>query len=241
MTSFDRSLYFDAVRASLFNGRMTQQQVDGQNAILEQWENQQADTAMTDLRFLAYMLATTFHETAATMWPIEEYGKGAGKSYGKPDPKTGQTYYGRGFVQLTWDTNYQKATAKLGLTGDDDLYWHAENALDLDIASAVMFRGMQEGWFRQKDGKPETLGRYFNATTDDPVNARGIINGDVSKMGKQVAGYHSKFLTALTSALEWPQPAPPDPDPPVAADIVVSVYSPPGLSVAVMVNGEQVA
>jgi hypothetical protein len=239
MTSFDRTAYFDAVRGTLFSGSLSQQQVDGQNAILEQWENQQADTAMTDLRWLAYMLATTFHETAATMWPIEEYGKGAGKSYGKPDPKTGQTYYGRGFVQLTWDTNYQKATKKLGLTGGDDLYLHAANALDLDIAAAVMFRGMEEGWFRVKDGKPETLGRYFSNTKDDPVNARGIINGDVSKMGKQVAGYHSKFLAALLDA-QQDAPAPPDPDPP-EADIVVNISGPPGVSVAVIVNGEQVA
>jgi hypothetical protein len=35
------------------------------------------------------------------MQPIEEYGKGRGMPYGKPDPTTGQVYYGRGFVQLT--------------------------------------------------------------------------------------------------------------------------------------------
>ena len=89
---FDRKIYFDAVRASLFAGRLTQQQVDGQNFILDVWEAQHTDK---DLRWLGYPLATTLHETATTCWPIEEYGKGAGHSYGQPDPVTGKTYYGR--------------------------------------------------------------------------------------------------------------------------------------------------
>src|SRR5262245_30152095 len=70
--TFDRKLYFDSVRPSLFAGKMNQQQVDGQNAILSEWEDEQP---AEDLRWLAYPLATTLHETASTMWPIEEYGK----------------------------------------------------------------------------------------------------------------------------------------------------------------------
>jgi len=91
---FSREIYFDHVRDSLFNGSMDQGQVDGQNAILKVWEKY---VVSRDLRWLAYMLATTIHETAATMMPVAEYGKGQGQSYGKEDPETGQTYYGRGF------------------------------------------------------------------------------------------------------------------------------------------------
>jgi hypothetical protein len=198
--NFNRTLYFDSVRASLFQGALSQQQVDGQNAILSQLEDENTGTPIDDLRWAAYMLATTFHETARTMWPIEEYGKGSGKSYGKKDPQTGQTYYGRGFVQLTWRENYHNATVELSLTGDRDLEYHASMALDLAIASQIMFRGMSEGWFTNKK-----LGQYFNDTKDDPVNARAIINNDVSKNGQMVAGYHKKFLTALKiSAIEEP-------------------------------------
>jgi hypothetical protein len=235
---FDRTIFFDSVRGSLFGGALSQQQVDGMNAVLGQWEAQQTGVAMTDTRWLAYMLATTFHETAKTMWPIEEYGKGSGRPYGKKDPETGQTYYGRGFVQLTWRDNYAKATKKLGLTGDRDIEWHADQALDLVIASRIMFQGMTEGWFRQKDGKPETLGRYFNDTVDDPVNARGIINGDVSKMGKQVASYYDKFRAALKAA-KIPEPAPAPTPPPEQTPILVAITIPPGSTpVAVTVNGE---
>lgn len=193
---FDRDAYFDQVRASLFGGSMTQQQVDGQNVLLACWEFQEAVAPMDDLRWLAYMLATTYHETAATMWPIEEYGKGAGHPYGEPDPETGQTYYGRGDVMITWKENYEKATAELGL-GDTprDLVWHPERALDTVIAARIMFAGMREGWFTG-----HALGDFFNDTTDDPVGARQIVNGH--DKDELIAGYHDAFMTALVASFE---------------------------------------
>jgi hypothetical protein len=94
---FDREVYFDAVRGALFSGALSQIQVDGQQVILGLWEGQYLGTPMTDLRWLAYMLATVYHETAQKFWPIREYGLGQGHEYGKEDPQTGQAYYGRGF------------------------------------------------------------------------------------------------------------------------------------------------
>ena len=90
----ERSVFFDLVRQDPFPGELNQGQVEGQDAILDAWESAFPDG---DLRWLAYALATTYHETSATMQPIEEYGKGEGSSYGKEDPETHQTYYGRGF------------------------------------------------------------------------------------------------------------------------------------------------
>lgn len=183
----DRTLFFDSVRDSLFGGEMSQPQVDGMNAILTCWEAQrEAD----DIRWLAYMLATTYHETAQTMQPIEEYGKGEGRDYGAPDPKTGQCYYGRGFVQLTWADNYQRADEELRLPEELSCYWDASNALRPLIAAFIMFRGMEQGWFTTK-----SLDEYFNETVDDPVNARRIINGN--DKDTLIAGYHDKFLVAL--------------------------------------------
>ena len=208
----DRKVYFDHVRLDPFGGSMTQQQVDGQNVILSEWE---AVSLLTDLRWLAYALATAKHETASTMWPIEEYNKGAGMKYGVPDPETGQTYYGRGFVQLTWRENYAKATKKLNLTARDNLEWNADRALDLKIAADVMFRGMVEGWFRSKDGLPENLPRYFNDDVDDPYEARGIINGDKDtvpewsggiSIGNLICDYHWAFYEALEAAERYSIP-----------------------------------
>ena len=190
MITFDRDIYFDAVRQKPFGGKMKQSQVDGQNRLLAAWEN---GPTSDDLRHFAYMLATTFHETAATMQPIEEYGKGKGHTYGKVDPETKQTYYGRGYVQLTWRDNYRRATDKLHLTGSDDLEWYAAQALDPLIAWQVMSRGMMDGWFTGK-----ALPQYFDVDTDNPVGARAIINPD--KLGQQVAGYHASFMDALAAS-----------------------------------------
>jgi putative chitinase len=213
---FDHAIYFDRVRP-LFGGKLDQGQVDGQEAILTRWET---EPPTDDLRHLAYALATTKHETASEMLPIEEYGKGEGQSYGKKDPETGQAYYGRGYVQLTWRENYARATIELALTGEDDLEWHADRALDPIIAAEVMFLGMTEGWFRTgDDGKPETLGKYFNETRDDPYGAREIVNGDKHivpawshgvSIGNLIADYHAKFLEALLQASLLEPEAPED-------------------------------
>ena len=212
--TFDRKIYFDMVRP-MFGGALSQGQVDGQNFILTAWEKHPISD---DLRHLAYPLATTKHETASTMLPIEEYGRGKGHVYGKVDPETGQTYYGRGFVQLTWRDNYRKASDKLGLEGEDDLEWHAEKALDPLIAARIMFRGMEEGWFRTGGGKPETLRRYFDDDTDDAFGAREIINGDKKRVpdwsggksiGTLIADFHESFLAALVASfVEVVEPPP---------------------------------
>src|SRR5215204_1323352 len=205
-TMFDRKIFFDAVRGSLFHGAMTQRQVDGMEAIIKAWEDRPRSS---DLRWLSYPLATTAHETGFAMWPIEEYGKGAGMSYGETDPQTGETYYGRGFVQLTWRDNYARADQELGYVGEASLEWFAENALLLPVAAEVMFQGMDEGWFRSDSNGVHNLDRYFNESTDDAYKAREIINGDKHivpswsggiSIGNLIKGYHTHFLAALEAA-----------------------------------------
>ena len=188
----DRQKYFDAIRKAPFGGSLDQGQVDGNNYLLEYWEGLwEADDP--DLRPLAYVLATTKWETAHTMRPIEEYGKGSGHSYGAKDPETGQTYYGRGYVQLTWRDNYARATKELGLVEEDDLVWFAARALDPVIARQVIFEGCKKGWFTTR-----YLSQYFNSTKDDPKNARQIVNGN--DKDDEIAAIHQQFLTALKGA-----------------------------------------
>lgn len=251
--NFDRKKYFDSVRPSLFSGSMSQDQVEGQEAILGEWELPQVEPAMTDLRWLAYSLATTYHETSKEMQPIEEYGHGSGQPYGATDPETGQKYFGRGFVQLTWRDNYRKATQELGLKGESDLEWHADMALDPQVAADVMFQGMKEGWFRKADGTPNNYAKYFNDSRDDPYEAREIINGDKKtvpswsngvSIGNLIKGYHQKFLTALqASKIEDPQPEPePEPEPdtdPATVDIDLNVAASEGAIVTITINGER--
>lgn len=170
---------------------MNQSQVDGINAILDTWETPKWQDC--DMRWLAYMLATAHHETDRTMTPIEEYGHGAGRPYGKRFKMNGQGYsgtsaifYGRGLVQLTWYENYLKAGSKLGI----DLLQHPALALDINYAVPIMFYGMTEGWFTGR-----RLQDYFNSTVSDWHNARRIING--VDRAALVADYGERYLAAL--------------------------------------------
>ena len=180
----NRKFFFDQVRLYLFGGRLRQKQVDGLIAILDGWEKKYA---RQDDRWLAYMLATTHHETDCKMQPIEEYGKGRGRAYGRPDPETGQRYYGRGFVQLTWRDNYRKMARVTGA----DLVNHPELALDLGNASTILFYGMTKGSFTGR-----RLADYFNADRDDWRNARRIING-VDKADLS-ADYGHRYYSAIS-------------------------------------------
>lgn len=93
----DRKIFFAYVRRAPFGGRILQKQIDGMTAILDEWEHRQ----LTDDRKLAYMLATTMHETAGTMQPIREKG---GEAYLRS--KRYYPWVGEGLVQVTWEENH---------------------------------------------------------------------------------------------------------------------------------------
>jgi hypothetical protein len=136
-----------------------------------------ADPDILDVRWAAYVLATIKHECADVWHPIEEFGKGKGRPYGTPITLTDSsgkqyinTYYGRGYVQLTWKNNYQKLGHALGL--GDDLMYHPEKALSPDLAYQIMSYGMRTGSFTGKK-----LADYIHDRSCNDRDARQIING----------------------------------------------------------------
>lgn len=192
----NRNKFFNEIRTSLFNGRLSQSQIDGINFKLDAFDR------IEDIRWIAYMLATSYHETAMTMQPIEEYGRGRGKRYGRKIMYSGypyelpdKLYYGRGDVQLTWYENYKKMGELLGLP----LLEQPELALRPDISAKIMIEGMTKGRSIRGDFTGLSLEDYFNANRDDPVGARRIING--LDKANQIARYHDKFLTAIKNAI----------------------------------------
>jgi hypothetical protein len=187
-----RKVFFDEVRQGLFGRTLTQGQVDGMNVILDEWE----ERTLTDLRWLAYMLATVKWETAHTMQPIEEYGKGAGYKYGIPDPETGFAYYGRGLVQLTWKENYVKMGKLIGAP----LVTNPDLACDMTYAVQILFEGMLKAESGVGDFTGVSLEKYFNDTTEDWVNARRIINH--TDKAQEIANIAHKFYEALQKATE---------------------------------------
>ena len=176
----NRAEFYNSIRARVFGGSITQTQVDGIEALL-------AATDGLPITYRAYLLATAFHETDQTMQPIAEYGKGRGKRYGSKG-KHGQAQYGRGYVQLTWDANYEKADKALGLKGA--LLKDFNLAMQPTIAAKILVRGCTEGWFTGWK-----LGDYLPA---DYVGARRVVNG--TDDAQLIAGYARGFEAALALA-----------------------------------------
>ncbi len=177
----NRTTFLAYVRKAPFGNRMTPEQSDGLTKILDYWDKNHNDK---DVRYLAYALATTFHETAATMQPIEERG---GQKYLRS--KKYYPWIGRGLVQITWEENYKK----YGIL-------KPEEALEWPKALFVLFDGMIKGRFTGRK-----LSQYFNDDIEDPRGARKIVNG-TDKAGL-IADYYTNFLGALTAATA---PTPPE-------------------------------
>ncbi len=153
----------------------------------------------------AYVLATAYWETARTMKPVREYG---GEKYlqGKPY----YPYVGMGYVQLTWEANYRKASQKLGV----DFVANPKLLLEPQYSAEILVLGMKEGWFTGKK-----LSDYITLQRSDFVNARRIVNGtDKAQEIANLAREYDALLKAEgygeTSLAPKPAPQPPAPTPP---------------------------
>lgn len=177
----------------------------------------------------AYVLGTTFHETAHTMKPIYERGKKSyfdkydagtaiGKRLGNIHKGDGYLYRGRGYIQITGRANY----TKFGLRDNPD------GALDPATAAHIAVTGMREGTFTGKK-----LGTYVNADKADYFNARAVINGDKNvkvkgnkaSNGQMIASYAREYDMDLQVSGYGPkkpastQPAPLATIPPIVPKI----------------------
>jgi hypothetical protein len=191
--AFNRKNFFDGYRQKF--GGLDQSQVNGLESLLSGIEQ---DPDVSDVRWAAYMLATVKHECANKFTPLEEYGKGKGRKYGSPVKvvSAGKTYnnvyYGRGYVQLTWDYNYKNLGAALGL--GDQLLTNPALALDPATAYRIMSYGMRNGTFTSKK-----LADTISGTKCDYTNSRKIINGlDKAAL---IAGYATNFENILRGSM----------------------------------------
>lgn len=185
-----RKAFFDVIRREFYPSGLSQAQVDNINLIID------AFAPFNNLHWTAYALATAYHETATTLEPIEEYGKGKGRAYGKAE--NGKIYYGRGFVQLTWLDNYLTFARRLNI----DLAKNPELALQPHVAVQIMVMGMTKGLFTGVGLDDLT----HSDGTLDYLHARKVING--MDKAALIAGYAGQFCTALTAPDATPEPQP---------------------------------
>lgn len=192
---FNRKTVFSGLKAVLKPSGFNDVQVTAIAAIVLEFERRK----LPDVRWLAYILATVWHEARFISQP--EIGRGKGRKYGVPHKLTGKVYYGRGFSQITWYDNYLKFqnTLNLPLTTDPD------TALNVPVAVAILFEGMTTGVTAKDSFTKYQLHDFFNATKDDAVGARRIING--TDKAKLIADHHHKILAVLQKAKRDAAPA----------------------------------
>lgn len=139
------------------------QQIESLNLIIDSFLNY----GDKDPRKLNYIIATAIHESG--LRPIKEYrAKEGTRVYELQQRYWPSGYYGRGFVQLTWERNYKKMSDFIGvdLVADPDL------ALNPRYAADILVYGMLNGSFTRKG-----LGQYINPLQKDYFNARKTVNG----------------------------------------------------------------
>lgn len=197
----NRAAFYAALRkrdSGIFGTSLSQSQVDGLERLL-------SAVSASQITYAAYILATAYHETGATMQPIREaFGKTdedtinrldrawkAGKlgqvraPYWRKDD-TGRAWFGRGYVQLTHRDNYAKAAAITGV----DLVGDPSRAMNPEVAAKILVEGSRIGMFTGK-----RLGDYLPG---DYVGARKVING--TDKAQMIARYAKAFERALQEA-----------------------------------------
>ena len=130
---------------------------------------------------VAYVLATVKWETAGTFAPVREAfwlsedWRRANLAY--------FPFYGRGYVQLTWQNNYARYGQLLGI----DLVGRPDLALDATTALFVLVHGFKTGTFTGR-----AITDFIDARGTDFIGARRCINGtdhaaDIATLAEAIA------------------------------------------------------
>ena len=213
----DRAVFAEEFPSKkLYGKKLTPQRKEGFDAIFSLWDGIES---YNSLEWLAYELATAWHETGGSMQPVREgfkatdaaayahvtaYCKKKGIYNYATRHSNGNSYYGRGYVQLTHGDNYRKMGEHLGV--GSDLYNSPDKVMEPAVAARILVIGMMDGLFRPAKG---TLFDYFNGSHQLWFDARDLINADKNskpkwaegkKIGTLVADYGKGFLGALKYA-----------------------------------------
>lgn len=206
----DRAVFYDIVRASVFGGKLSEDQVQGMENLLNVREQYIPDMPPHEL---AYDLATASWETAGTMQPITERGPKSyfnkyepgtkiGNVLGNTQPGDGYRYRGEGHVQNTGRRNASVATKrlnelyKLGI----DLVKNPEQRGDPLVSALSLFIGNREGWWTGKDINDyiDNIDESDDEDLREFSNARRIVNGTdkAVEIGKRALAFEKGLQKA---------------------------------------------
>ncbi len=195
---------FKAEYKANFNSK--QSSVDGADFLLSSLESSSMAVSLCQM---AYILATVYHETNTTMEPYVERRQVAidtpRRKYVRElqDRYWDTGFYGRGYVQLTWERNYKTMSHLLksafpkdyGTRIDGFLVLNPNLMLDKTISFRVLLVGMVQGTFSSTG---RGIGAYINSTEKNYVKARCTVNG--TDRAQDIANYAKKFESILNAS-----------------------------------------
>jgi hypothetical protein len=200
----NRAAFFEGWRLNF--GRLAESQFKALDYFLDFVEN---DSTQTHIPTVAYQLATVHWETNRTFEPvIEAYW--LSENWRKRNLRY-YPWYGRGYVQLTWKENYEKASESLSI----DLISDPSKALNPKYAYLILTVGMTEGWFGDR------LDKHINQTKVDYFHARKSVNIlDQAAEIKILAETYEEILNNAVVGSEQARPALPTITPSNAAKTI---------------------
>lgn len=190
--AINRSFFFDHLGGTLYRRGLSRSQVAGHEAVLDAWESGHAER---DDRWLAYILATAFHETGGALQPVTEnlnYSAArlltvfpgrftpaeARRSARRPQMIANRVYAGRlgNGGEASGDGWRYRGRGLVQITGRANyrtfgLENDPDRALEQGLAVRILIEGMIAGLYTGR-----ALRDYFHGDEADWVNARKIVN-----------------------------------------------------------------
>lgn len=223
--TFDRDLFFSSYRVQAFGtpehpARLNQDQAGGLTSLLDWIDGDDAwlaDPRLSLVHALAYFLATIKHETADTFQPVSE--RGGTRAWYAP-------FFGRGYVQLTLETNYRMvgrryAGRTFAVPGSDrkpvlvtpETFVREPELVKVPMVSYwIAADGSRDGWFRSRKisglWRPYKLSDFFQVgKAPDRIQARNIINGTrkgerLPDRAELIASHARNFERALSVSMQ---------------------------------------
>ena len=177
-----RKIFFEEYKKTLDkNKSLSSDEVKAIDSFLDLYEKNKKDFNKYQW---AYIFATVFHETAGTFLPVKE-AFWLSENWRKNNLRY-YPYYGRGFVQITWEENYRKFSKLL----KEDFVKYPDKVMEINNSFFILTYGFKNGTFTGKK-----ISDYITDNKKDYRGCRRCING--MDKADLIASYAENFEKIL--------------------------------------------
>lgn len=186
--NLDKKIFFNEYKNTIDPDRkLSQQEVNAINVFIDFVNTPLSDNWNMTIPQWSYFFATVFHETAHTFLPVKE-AYWLSEEWRKKNLRY-FPFYGRGYVQTTWQVNYQYYSKLLGV----DFIKNPDLMMNPKYSFISSLDGFVKGRFTGKK-----ISDYVNDKKKDYIGARRVING--TDKANLIAGYAKTFEQILNKS-----------------------------------------